>query len=175
MSNVLIGIIGVILFIGLALAGALILGEDFMTASSSSRAAALSSHMQQLSAGVNTLAYKRGIIIPANSGAGFAQTLVDNKAIKSIPRNPVTNGLYYPADETGGATARPMRSIYSSLGTDTKARDVCYAIEEQAGNGNPGGSISSPVQFATKFASQPRMGCFMNPSIGNSYTAYIGI
>jgi hypothetical protein len=47
MSNVLIGIIGVILFIGLALAGALILGDDFRSASNGSKAAALMSQIKQ--------------------------------------------------------------------------------------------------------------------------------
>jgi len=175
MSNVLIGIIGVILFIGLALASALILGEDFTTASSSSRAAALSSHLQQITGAINVLAYKRGVIIPSNSGAGFAQQLVDRGALKTVPVNPVNNAPYYPADRGGGATTNPIGVVYTFLGTDSKSRDVCYAIEEQAGNGDPAASIATPIQFHIKVPSQPRLGCFMNPSIGNSYTVYASV
>lgn len=175
MSNVLIGIIGVILFIGLAMASVVILGEDFMTAGASSRAAAISSHLQQYSTGINTLAYKRGVILPANSGVNFAQELVNRGAIKSIPRNPVTNAPYYPADQNGSATANPIRIVYTPMDTSARAKDVCYAIEEQAGNPDPAASIATAVAFGTKFAAQPRLGCFMNPSIGNSYTVYIGV
>jgi len=41
MSNVLIGIIGVILFIGLALAGALFLGPRFQESTNNSRGSAV--------------------------------------------------------------------------------------------------------------------------------------
>lgn len=48
MSNVLIGIIGVILFIGLALAGALFLGPRFQDSTNNSKAAAVVQTMTQL-------------------------------------------------------------------------------------------------------------------------------
>ena len=60
MSNVLIGIIGVILFIGLALAGALILGDDFRTASNSSQAASLMSQMKQAADAADMYKLKTG-------------------------------------------------------------------------------------------------------------------
>ncbi len=47
MSNVLIGIIGVILFIGLALAGALFLGPRFQEATVSSQASAMTASLKQ--------------------------------------------------------------------------------------------------------------------------------
>ena len=175
MSNVLIGIIGVILFIGLALASASILGEDFMTASATSRAAAVSSQMQQLSSGINTLSYRRSITLPANIGEGFAQQLVNYGAIKSIPRNPVNNNAYFPVDRNAGTSGGPIGAIYTIIGTDSYARDVCFAIEEQSGNPNPEAAISTPVAFATKLAAQPRLGCLMNSSMGNTYTAYIAV
>ncbi len=65
MSNVLIGIIGVILFIGLALAGALILGDDFRTARRDSRATALVSQMQQISQSLEMYRLKTGASFPA--------------------------------------------------------------------------------------------------------------
>ena len=49
MSNVLIGIIGVILFIGLALAGALFLGPRFQESTQYSQAASVMSSLRQAS------------------------------------------------------------------------------------------------------------------------------
>jgi hypothetical protein len=64
MSNVLIGIIGVILFIGLALAGALILGDDFKSANRESKVATLVSRMQQISQGLEMYQLKTGAPFP---------------------------------------------------------------------------------------------------------------
>lgn len=175
MSNVLIGIIGVILFIGLALAGSVILGEDFMTARSSSKATVLTSQMQQLSMGISTLAYRRGIIIPSNSRTDFAQQLVDHGAIKSIPQNPINNSPYYPADETGNYSSRPIRIIWTPMGSDEEAREICHEIEEQAGSEDPNASIETPMYMGYKYRAQPLLGCFMNRSRSNEYTAYIGV
>ena len=52
MSNVLIGVLGAILFIGLAVAGAVLLGTDFMSATSDSRAAATALMAGQVSAAI---------------------------------------------------------------------------------------------------------------------------
>lgn len=64
MSNVLIGIIGVILFIGLALAGALILGDDFGSASSQSKATVVVSMLQQTASGLEMYSVKTGRTVP---------------------------------------------------------------------------------------------------------------
>lgn len=61
MSNVLIGIIGVILFIGLALAGALILGDDFKASSNSAQAAALMSQIKQAADAADMRKLKLGV------------------------------------------------------------------------------------------------------------------
>ena len=65
MSNVLIGIIGVILFIGLALAGALILGDDFRTANNSSKASEMISQLQQVASAANMYQLKTGVATSA--------------------------------------------------------------------------------------------------------------
>ncbi len=60
MSNVLIGIIGVILFIGLALAGALFLGPRFQEATTNSKAAASVQIMKQIADAANLYTVQEG-------------------------------------------------------------------------------------------------------------------
>jgi len=76
MSNVLIGIIGVILFIGLALAGALILGDDFKSASRDSKVTNLTAKMQQMANGLDMYNIKTGRQYPAMTDIYHDATLV---------------------------------------------------------------------------------------------------
>ena len=71
MSNVLIGIIGVILFIGLALAGAMILGDDFRSANVSSKATAHITRIQQVIAAAHMYQLKTGSQIPSTGSIAF--------------------------------------------------------------------------------------------------------
>lgn len=71
MSNVLIGIIGVILFIGLALAGALFLGEDFQNASSSAQGAALMSQIKQAADAAEMRRLKLGVSTTPSTSTEF--------------------------------------------------------------------------------------------------------
>ena len=69
MSNVLIGIIGVILFIGLALAGALFLGPRFQEATINSKASAQMAGLKQIADAVNMYRVQEGRDdLPQNSG-----------------------------------------------------------------------------------------------------------
>lgn len=63
MSNVLIGIIGVILFIGLALAGALILGPDFLVASNQTEATRIVQSLKQMSDAASMRNLKTGTVM----------------------------------------------------------------------------------------------------------------
>lgn len=101
MSNVLIGIIGVILFIGLALAGALILGDDFKSASRDAKATALMSQMQQVSQALDMYRLK--------TGADFPSYVQINGDARMIPRflktsyiEPEGKGWPVVYDFTGG-------------------------------------------------------------------------
>jgi len=60
MSNVLIGIIGVILFIGLALAGALFLGPRFQESTNNSKASAQVAAMHQIANAANMYQVNEG-------------------------------------------------------------------------------------------------------------------
>src|SRR3546814_17765989 len=72
MSNVLIGIIGVILFIGLALAGALFLGPRFQESPHNSRASSSVQEVSQIASAANIFEGHEGptaAVLPAASRA----------------------------------------------------------------------------------------------------------
>src|SRR3546814_10920461 len=69
MSNVLIGIIGVILFIGLALAGALFLGPRFQESTNNSRASASVQAVSQIASAANMFEVQEGRIAAVTSDA----------------------------------------------------------------------------------------------------------
>ena len=70
MSNVLIGIIGVILFIGLALAGALFLGPRFQESTNNSRASAAVQAVAQVASAANMYRVQEGTAPTAVGAAG---------------------------------------------------------------------------------------------------------
>src|SRR3546814_303803 len=76
MSNVLIGIIGVILFIGLALAGALFLGPRFQESTNNSRASASVQAVSQIASAANMFEVQEGRI-----AAVISDAVVDNDAL----------------------------------------------------------------------------------------------
>lgn len=83
MSNVLIGIIGVILFIGLALAGALFLGPRFQEATVNSKASAQMAGLKQIADAVNMYRVQEGKDdLPQNSGT-VQTALVSAKYLKA--------------------------------------------------------------------------------------------
>lgn len=161
MSNVLIGIIGVILFIGLAIAGSTILGTDFMTAAASSRAAAVTSHLQQIAQASQALKARRGATVPSNA-ASFGAGLVAQNALKSVPINPMVPGNpYLAANAAFGQDGSDAAYVYTTLGvsSDKKARDVCFAIEETAGNANPAAVVDTQVDIVARVVAIGRLGC----------------
>lgn len=145
MSNVLIGIIGVILFIGLALAGALILGDDFRTASSSSQAAAVVSQLQQTQSAIEMWRLKTGqrtvmtqdttFLVPRFLKTGA----VNPTSYGRNPPYPYWQGVFLNndldtnvTDEAKGQIAG-WAMIVIGPAADTKARNTCLAIEEGQG------------------------------------------
>jgi hypothetical protein len=145
MSNVLIGIIGVILFIGLALAGALILGDDFRTSKATTEAAAIQQQMTQVAAAYDMYKLKMGT--PPTIAFDFAHTAGDKVMAALMPRflksRPVSSrraGMYnwFFVDENGGYTPNATLIMYN-LVEDSGTKDVCDAIAEQAGMANAAG------------------------------------
>lgn len=174
MSNVLIGIIGVILFIGLALAGALILGDDFKTASSSSQAAAIVSQLQQTQSAVEMWRLKTGRRIVMTQDTSFLvprflKTPALNPSSYKNAGVPYWNGVFFNndidanGDNEGMGQIAGWAQIIVGPSTDAKARSTCLAIEEGQGR-------SSIVD--TRYPSAP-IGCALPQ--GQYFTAYATI
>lgn len=121
MSNVLIGIIGVILFIGLALAGALFLGPRFQDSSNTSKAAAVVQNMMQVNSA--------SAMFTANEGfephAGFLeQELVGKSYLKIRPP-----GVSYVDQDGNGDGTAPARFTRYIMTEDQVP--VCRAVNQQ--------------------------------------------
>lgn len=132
MSNVLIGIIGVILFIGLAMAGALFLGDRFRSSSNDSKGAALVQQLQQASSAASMYAADSGVAVP--SGELSASPLLGDY-LKHAPINPSSGGgpafLYDAAGQWSGAAASAYIGMVLKNGTND--RQICEAVQRSAG------------------------------------------
>ena len=132
MSNVLIGIIGVILFIGLALAGALFLGPRFQEATNNAKASAAVQAVSQVAHAANLYETTNGQFL--TNALDNASTLRDGGFLKALPVNPiVAANTPFTIASTGGLSATRPSFVLMYLGQDTTARDVCIAVERQMG------------------------------------------
>jgi len=133
MSNVLIGIIGVILFIGLALAGALFLGPRFQESTNNSKASAAVQSAAQLVHATNLYETTNGVYV--TNALDIATVLKNAGFLKSEPVNPVlpANTPFTIGQGAGLDPTRPS-FVLMYLGQTTAARDVCIAIERQMGH-----------------------------------------
>ena len=140
MSNVLIGIIGVILFIGLALAGALFLGDRFSSSRTQAEAARYMTEGSQISKAyemyrINEGAYPTGLQDDGTAYAGDStlaklQQLKTKGYLKSIPvgtsgGTTKDNGAWYIDDERAAAL--------TLIGNDDSAKKVCTEARRQSG------------------------------------------
>ena len=116
MSNVLIGIIGVILFIGLALAGALFLGTRFQESSNTSRAAAQVQAMQQIANASNMYQVQEG------KQTLDIQVLKNSGYLKTVPGDMSGANAYFIMVADGS-----VRHVL--IGSQPKA--VCRAFNKQ--------------------------------------------
>ncbi len=176
MSNVLIGIIGVILFIGLALAGALFLGPRFQESTNNSKAAAMMQAVSQLNHARSLWSLQNGR--PYDGGPnGLAPGY-----LKSVPANPSGAGLhnFIFVNEDGSAFDGGDQKIIivgidagSGLEGDNAAvRSICLAAARQAGQ-----DVSAGVPTSDTIAGIPgQAGCWKpSKNIGgiNSVFYYI--
>jgi hypothetical protein len=159
MSNVLIGIIGVILFIGLALAGALFLGPRFQEATTNSKVSAWSQAQGQVAHAVNLRELSEGIRMPASLQPDNIRTeLADKGYLKSAPTNPWGDEYYFVLRDVdgyeNGNAAYIMNGFYADREKDMR---FCAAIAKRAGLA--GGTDTAPPSM-TKPVGQ--FGCFKN-------------
>jgi hypothetical protein len=159
LSNVLIGIIGVILFIGLALAGALILGDDFKSSRSASVAAAMISQTDQIAKARQMYTLKLG-----QPYAGNAAGLVP-RFLKTVPTNPSGAGLHlFIFTSADGTVFNGVNQYMVLIGIDAgsgtngdsqQVRDICLAAAEQSGM-----NVSAGIPtYATIAAVPTQSGC----------------
>lgn len=135
MSNVLIGIIGVILFIGLALAGALYLGGAFSGSKTDSEAARFISEGAQISNAYDLFFLQEGRY-PDAMGNGTQspsdakiEQLVSAGYLKDIP----VGGLSTPGFENKWYIDEERSAALTFIGTDDGARNVCQAARKRLG------------------------------------------
>jgi len=141
MSNVLIGIIGVILFIGLALAGALFLGPRFQESTQNSKAAAAMQAVSQVSHAANLYEVSEGVRIQGSGGVPItsstsADTIRFRRSgyLKSIPVNPTGMGREIGLlGSTNGAVGNASDAALS-LGNSEAAAKLCDVIRRQSGD-----------------------------------------
>jgi hypothetical protein len=133
MSNVLIGIIGVILFIGLALAGALFLGPRFQESTNNSRASAAVQAVAQVANAANMYKVQEGKDFAGTATADISNTTTGlvGTYLKSVPSNP-TSGT--------GAGTITLDSIpsgnnirYVRLALGDNGQSICEAVNRQSG------------------------------------------
>lgn len=126
MSQVLIGIIGVILFIGLALAGAMFLGPRFQESNNVSKASATMSAINQVANAAHLFEMQEGYI------TNNVNTLVSEGYLKVRPKNPVGSASYINISGDSANPERDMVSFYLGDQDDQDAIAICTAIQRQA-------------------------------------------
>jgi hypothetical protein len=180
MSNVLIGIIGVILFIGLALAGALFLGPRFQESTNNSKASAAVQAVAQVSSAANMATVQNGYVLAATaanagamadvvgaSGTEAAKSLKGNGFLKSVPTNPLdgTNSIAL-LSSAGSNSAGDAHFAVMPIGSNDA---VCNAISRQSGSSDPAPSVTNTATLTTAI-SRPS-GCFKATAVVGSLTA----
>jgi hypothetical protein len=153
-SNVLIGIIGVILFIGLAIAGASFLGPRFSQSTNMSKAASVVSSMDQMA----NAAKMRKASVGATGPSGSPNYLVTEGYLKSVPANILDNvSSYFDFRDANGYYTGS--AAYALAGLNAGKQDhvgVCKEINRQTG---VGGADGTPPSAAAPVG---RMGCFIS-------------
>lgn len=166
MSNLLIGIIGVALFIGIAIAGAVFLGPRFEDSATNSVASNSIQAVTLVATAANSYRMATGYV--SGSDMGTPQSLVDAGFMKSVPTNPSASGAGLELVDASGtdydlATDKAgfsPRYVALSIGSD---RALCTAVERQASNIGSESSFDDGQKDLSGFS--PRnSGCFHSSS-----------
>lgn len=183
MSNVIIGIIGVVLFIMLAIAGSLYLGSGLLDAQSSRKATIVLTSGRQMATAVQLYQTRRREIVPNSLDVGNG--LITARMLKSIPTNPVVPAnAPFTSDINGSLTSARPGWILMYMGQSKEARNVCLEIERAAGNRDrlDEATMETTIIFLSR-ARPGRIGCHRNQGFfgGNGgasageYLAYIPV
>lgn len=161
MSNVLVGIIGVILFIGLALAGALYLGPRFNGAQAESRASA---YMLQLKQITDAAALRL-----SQGGGPVGDTEADVDALKTEGFLKGDLSAYDFSALEGGSHATVA---YRQMTDTPQNRAVCEAIQRAYGQ-TKSGSLDTTSRLLRETTTQ--QGCIAWRFRANSLAIYVKI
>ncbi len=132
MTNVLIGIIGVILFIGLALAGAIFLGPKFQDAKVNSQAMSLTQMSSQVTMALSLRRGEAGVPFVARDSV---TVLAGDKYLKVTPLNPYIGegGWPFRVLYSGDVRSNMFYAdiVFVSLGHALDSGEVCRSINRQ--------------------------------------------
>lgn len=162
MSNVLIGIIGVILFIGLALAGALFLGPRFQESRTNAITSAQVQSLQQLANAANLYMSTENGVIDDPTGVVPSMDLVTKGYLKTVPVDASGGGAYFVYRKNNGI-------LFIALGLQSKA--VCDAFNRQIN----GPSFATPVVFTAADAANQAVCAKDSAAATSTYTLYLKV
>lgn len=138
LSNVLIGIVGVVLFMGLAIGSAVFLGPKFEEAQAQSLASNAVQSVTTVASAVTNFHMSTGYTYGA--GLENAQKIVTAGVLRSVPANPVvaanlpqiagSNGLDYTASPAAQRTTWSPKYVFMSIGNDV---EVCTQVMRMLG------------------------------------------
>ena len=130
MANVIIGINGVVLFILLAIAGAIFLGPQFTAANNNGKAAALVQSATQIASAVNLTNTQNGTTYVGNTAVS---QLVTDGGLKVVPGNSIVaaNAFLRINASTPSSTTLAADTVTADIGA--AGQPVCDQIEKQSG------------------------------------------
>lgn len=169
MSQMFIGIIGIVVVIGLAIAGAVYFGDQFQQSKTKSRAAAAVAGTSQV-AHAATLAYATdGSVLTA--AADVTAQLVTPGYLKSIPSNPVVSANGPKLMTAAGVVASGNAEV-AVMDLGSAADTVCTQIGIQTGQLTSGSTTSATgTTFPTNVSGcvKAATGAGAGLTVGNFY------
>lgn len=158
MSNVLIGIVGLILFIGLTLAGTMFLGDAWQKSRRQASALQVMEHTNQISSAVLLRQAQEQINVISRSD--IEASLISTHFLKVLPIPPIGGenyGLYYGSDIS--STIEMADVVLVSIGS---SQEACETIDER---GRVGFNVGQPLNVSLdpinlEFVMTQRTGCF---------------
>lgn len=172
MSQMFIGIIGIVVVIGLAIAGAVYFGDQFQQSRTKSRAAAAVAATSQV-ANAATLLYTNDGIQPV--AAANVNALVNGGYLTSAPTNPIVPTNPPRLVTAGGLATGPAQVAVLDLGpgaAGSSADLTCQQIAIQTGQAQPGDATPTaaaalPINVSGCFRAVTGAGAGL--TVGNHY------
>ena len=179
MSNLLIGIIGVALFIGLAMGAALFIGPQFDEAQTNAQASDTVQAVSSVAASVNSYRLATGYSV--GPALASAQALVNAGYLRDVPINSamsgrqpqIVNSAGLDSANSGAPATFAPKYVIMSLGGN---QGLCTLIERKVGT-IPSGSVVSDSARTMEGAVNRQVGCFRISSnatgvAGGDYVVY---